>query len=223
MVHYPMVGAASSFDFLDVRASTLLDQLQGLEQATVTLGKLDDWLNQLSHLEREVQTLWITHILAVKRNANDEDAKALYKHLVKHWIPKIETQIDVLHNAACALDLAKSHPNLASHFESDRVQGQSQQQLSLQAQERVLITEYDTIVSNKSVAFEGRNLKSREVESIIKSTVNREKREELWHLIKDSELKVTKKLDVLFTALLDLRQNLAAASGYNNYVEYVWQ
>jgi oligoendopeptidase F len=207
---------------VDVRADTLLDQLLNLQKVTVNSGNFDEWLNQLSQLEREVQTLWITHILAVKRNANDEIAKTQYKRLVSHWIPQLETQINLLHESACALDLAKSHPQIAFLFEADRLQSQSQQQLSLQSQERILVTEYDTIVSNKSVDLEGRNVTVEEALSIMTSTTNRQEREELWLLIKSSELQVVPKLDALFAQLLELRQNLATVSGHKNYVEYVW-
>lgn len=217
-----MLAVAPSSD-LDVRANALLDQLLSLQEVPVGSGNLDAWLNQLSRLEREVQTLWITHLLAVKRNANDEKAKVRYKRLVSHWIPQLEAQIDVLHDSALTSDLAKSYPEVALHFEADHLQVQSKQQLSFQAQERVLITEYDTIVSNKSITFEGRNLTIQEVQSIIKSTTDRQKRKALWHLIESSELQVAQKLDVLFAKLLELRQNLAAVSNSANYVEYVWK
>jgi hypothetical protein len=85
-----MTVAALSYN-VDVRASTLLNQLLSLQEVTANSGDFDEWLKQLSQLEREVQTLWITHILAVKRNANDENAKDRYKRLVSHWIPQIET------------------------------------------------------------------------------------------------------------------------------------
>jgi oligoendopeptidase F len=222
MVHYRMTVVAPPSD-LDVRASALLDQLLSLQNVTVNSGDLDDWLNQLSQLEREVQTLWIAHYLAVKRNANDENDKTRYKRLVSHWIPQIETQIDVLHKAACTLDLAQSHPQVALHFEADRIQSQSQQQLTLQAQERVLITEFDAISSNKSIAFEGRNLTVQDVQAIIRVTTDRQKREDLWQLIKSSQLQVTPKLDALFAQLLEVRQDLAAVSNTANYVEYVWK
>jgi oligoendopeptidase F len=222
MVRYLMIAVAPSSN-LDVRANALLEQLLDLQKVAVEPRGVDAWLNQLSQLEREVQTLWITHVLAVKRNANDANAKAQYKRLVKHWIPQIETQIGVLHDSTRALNLAKSHPQLALHFEDDNQQIQSEHQLSLQAQERVLVTEYDTIASNKNVAFEGRNLTIREVQSIIKSTTDRQKREALWHSIEVSELQVAPKLDALFAQLLELRQELATVSGAGNYVEYVWK
>jgi oligoendopeptidase F len=216
-----MTVAAQSFD-VDVRAGALLNQLHSLQKVTVNSGDLDAWLYQLSQLEREVQTLWITRILAVKRNANDEDAKTQYKRLVSHWIPQIETQIDALHELACAWNLAESHPDVALRFEVDRLKKQSREQLALEAQERVLITEYDTIAGNKSVIFEGRHLRIQEVEALLRSTTDRHQREALWKLIKSSELEVAPKLDALFARLLELRQNLAAVSGHANYVEHVW-
>jgi oligoendopeptidase F len=217
-----MIVAASSSN-VDVHGSALLDRVLSLQTVPVTSSDLDNWLYQVSQLEREVQTLWITHVLAVKRNANDATAKSAYKRLVEHWIPKIESQIDVLHDSAGALNLGESHPNVALYFKSDLGQSQSQEQLSLQAQERTLITEYDTIVSNRSVTVEGRQITVPEALSILRSTPDRQTRDALWQMIKRSELEVGPKLDAVFVQLLELRQNLAAVSNNANYVEYVWQ
>jgi hypothetical protein len=68
---------------------------------------------------------------------------------------------------------------VALRFEADRLQSQSPQQLALQAQECVLITGFDTIAGNKSVALESRNFKVQEVQSIMKSTTDRQEREAL--------------------------------------------
>ncbi len=217
-----MTVAASPSD-LDVRASALLDQLESLRTTAVAPDQLDDWLGRWSRLEREVQTLWICHLLAIKRDANDTNARAQYKRLMSHWIPQIETQIDVLRDAACASDLAKRHPQLASRFEAEREESQSQEQLKLQSEEQILTTEYDAIVSTKDVFFEGRDLTVREALSLLEATTDRQNRQVMWQTIKRSELEVVPKLDALFAQLLGLRQNLAAISGAANYVEYVWQ
>jgi oligoendopeptidase F len=222
MVRYLMVVAVPSSD-LDVHAGAVLDRLLDLQKIIVNPSDLDDWLHKLCQLEREVQTLWISHILAVKRNANDADAKARYKRLVEHWIPQLESQIDVLHDSTSAWDLAKSHPGVAAYFKSDQAQSQSQQQLSLQAQERILISEYDTIVSNRVVHLESGDITVLEALSIISSTTERPKREAMWQLVKTCELQVAPKLDALFAQLLELRQRIAAASDSTNYVEYVWK
>lgn len=216
-------STADSVAELDAQAAALLNDLEALNTAPVDVETLPDWLREYSRVKGRIQTLWAERLLATKRDSNDAQAQAVYKHLMGSWIPKLEAYEEPLNRAALNAGLAETQPGLARKLEAE-LGGQHTEELrEALAQERLLSSRYSVITSNQVVELAGTSLPAHQAQDRLKSKVDAGEREAIWHAIKRSDLKVSSDLDALFADLLRARQRVAVHAGRNNYAEHVWQ
>lgn len=204
---------------LDARAAELLDALEGLQRTPLDPRTLSEWLRTCSRVKCEIQTLWAEHFLATRRDTNAVEARALYKHLMGTWMPKLEAYDEPLARKALDAGVANTQPGIALKLETD-LGSQDTEQL---AQERLLSSQYDDITANQKVELAGTGLLPREAQARLETETDGTERAAVWQAVKQSDLITAAELDTLFVQLLRARQQLATHAGSTNYAEHVWQ
>ena len=208
---------------LDIKAAALLSELERLSQAAVTPETVSDWLRECSQVKCELQTLWIGHLMTIERDTSDAVAQERYKHLMADWMPRFDAFEAPLASLALATDVAETQPGLKLRLEAE-ISGQNTEALrELLAQDRVLREEYATITSRQRINIAGEELLPHEAQSQLKAASTSAEREAIWLAIERADLATARELDVLFTDLLKIRQQIAQEAGERNYAEYAWK
>ncbi len=110
-------------------------------------------------------------------------------------------------------------PLLNMHTESALFR---QENLPLLAEERRLNTEYDKIIGAQVIEWEGKEVTLSQLLPVYLD-LDREKREHAWRKASERQMQDRQAINDLWVKYMDLRRQLAANAGLDNYRSYRWR
>ncbi|MBZ9750258.1 M3 family metallopeptidase [Deinococcus sp. HMF7604] len=139
------------------------------------------------------------------------------------WIPQLGAHDEPLARLALEAGVADRFPGLALKLRADLGGQQSDTLRALFSQERLLGSEHDVITANQVASWAGESLSLQEAQARLNHMGDSPERRALWEAVNTSTLQGAQELDKLFSRLLGLRQQMAAAAGADTYADHVWQ
>lgn len=214
----------SLFADLDLQASAILAVLTHLQAAPPTSENLAAWLKEYSTAKKKSQTLWVQLYVATKRDTNNPEIQARYRYMIEAWVPKLEAYDVPLTQIAMQAGIADLMPRIGAYLQESESTELPQADALRDAltRERQLAGEYDTLTANQTILVNGNQLLLQDAEARLEREQDPEERQMLWDTITTSERAMAISLDALFSALLEARQQIAAAAGSAHYAEYIW-
>lgn len=97
-----------------------------------------------------------------------------------------------------------------------------EENIPIQSELATLAQEYSSIQGNMSIEWEGQTNTLQQASNILMQT-DRQKREQVWHLMQKRRSEDTDKLNKLFNKMVQLRHQLAVNAGFENFRDYMFK
>jgi oligoendopeptidase F len=195
---------------------------QDLERRPLSAANLDQWVTDWSDLNRMISEMFARLWVATTIDTSDPEAKLRFNTFLDEILTPSLAANQALKQKLLASEL---HP---SGFEvplrNMRVEAQIFREcnLPLLNEEKKWVNEYDEIIGAQTVMWEGKEVTTTQLQPVFLST-DRSKRENAWRLSMERRLADRRKLNGLWSTLLDLRHRIAANADFPDYRAYHWQ
>ncbi len=164
-------------------------------------------------------------VLYIRMTCQTDDAErtAVYRRFIEQIEPLIEDfdhQLNVTYLAA-RKRVGQGPASLAVYERKLRADVDlfRRDNIQLQAEESLLIQDYQTLTGGLTATFEGQEQTLSALQTVLYDT-DRSRRENVWRLIVDCRNSIGDQLDEIFDKLLDLRNRIAHNAGCGTYRDY---
>ena len=205
-----------SLESLDSAAQRLIDRSVG--SAAALESYLRDWNELASRIDGEVARRYI----AMTCDTCDEDLKQRYISFERDIVSRFRKLEDRLNHKYLESPHRKSLDDRYAVFDLRRARAAEifrEENVPLQARERELTTRWEGIQGALTVEFRGETLTPQQCAVFLEDR-NRATREEAFLLMARRRLDDRDEIDDIFDGLLDLRGQIAANAGFDNYRDY---
>ena len=190
--------------------------------ADLSAENIYDWLEAWTRVS---QLTWETRSrLSVAKDVDttDADAEAAYKKFMATVIPNVQKYSFLLGQKL--VDSGITPDDMAVPLRSIRAQIEifSEDNLPLFVQESELATQYNKISGAQTVEWEGEEVTLNRLRTVFKDT-DRDKRETAWRMMQERMRQDRESIDDLWRQYMDLRKQIAANAGFENYRDYIWK
>jgi oligoendopeptidase F len=193
-----------------------------LVSRAVTAENLVDWLTDWSDLSRMLSEIYSRLWVATTVNTTDQEGKALYN-----------AYLDDIFAPAMTFQQQCKEKLLASGLEPEgmcvplmhmRAEAEvyCEANLPLLAEELKLSSEYDEIIGEQTVIYDGKEYTVKQLEPFY-LLPDRGVREQVWRLAAERQLADREKLNDLWMRLMTVRGQIAANAGMPDYRAYMWK
>jgi oligoendopeptidase F len=209
-------------EFMQWRWSQIEPFVEDLKKRSLNGASIDDWVMDWSDLNRMISEMFARVWVETTRYTSDPETKQRF----------ISFLDDIL-TPSLAANQAMKQKLLGSGFEPKgfeiplrnmRVEAEifRDNNLPLLSEEKVLVNEYDEISGAQTVQWEGMEVTPTQLFPVYKSP-DRVRREKAWRLVIERKLADRQTLNELWVKLLELRGQVAANAGFDNYRSYRWK
>ncbi len=202
------------------------DQLQPLfaelQQRDLNADTIDGWLRDWTAVDNIVSEIFSRARVATTQDTSDEQAETVYKNLLATVYPKLEEAQNVLNTKLLESGLTPEGMELPLKRMRTDVALYRDENIPLKQREQVLGMEFNKIVGPLTVEWEGEELTLPQIQKIQRDQ-DRDVRERAWRASMNVYLGVRQPANEIWTRLFDVRQQLAANTGFDNYRDYIWQ
>lgn len=209
---------------LDTTDWAVLDKAyQALAEAPLTLETVDDWLAHWSDLEAQIQEDSGNAASRSHENTADTEAEARYLHYVREILPNMQIAHDRLVGRLLALEGYEPPSEYRQMLHEFRV-GQRlfrEENVALQRDVSVLITEYRKLTGRMGIEWEGETLNLDQAEVILDEP-GRERREAVWRAMHSRFLQDREPINQIYLDMLALRRRIARNADLENHRDYAW-
>ncbi len=188
----------------------------------LTQETADLWLSDWSHLMRLAHEVYARISVATTVNTQDELAEKRFNHYIENVYPQLITAQNKLNaklvEASVHIDgfevpMAKIRADLELFREEN---------LPLLTEESKLEREYDKIISQQSVVWEGEETTLPKLNT-LQFNLDRQKRESAWRLGMARRLQDREDLNDLWQKFMGLRGQIAKNADMPDYIAYRWK
>ena len=97
-----------------------------------------------------------------------------------------------------------------------------EENLSLITKDKKLAKEYDEIIGNQTVTWEGKEVTLTQLQPVLLET-DRNRREEVFRLVTSRRLEDREAINRVWVKMLEVRERIAKNAGYENYRDWRWE
>ena len=190
-----------------------------------TINSADDlhhWLNDFSELNSVVQEHAGWLYIRMTCNTQDKKATEAYVFFVNEIQPKIAPFEDDLNKKLLDCKFRKeldARYAIYQHQVENQIKIFRQENIPLIADLSVKEQHYGEIAGAMTVEENGKTLTLQQAGNFLKDP-DRNKRDEVYHKIKNRRLQDRASLDELFSELINVRHRIALNAGFKNYRDY---
>lgn len=181
-----------------------------------------NWLADWSSLRELVSERYSRLQLRTNLDTQDEEAEAQFQKFLDDIYPRTQSADQVLKEKLLGSSVEPEGmeiPLRKMRAEADLFR---EENLPLLTEERKSGLEYNKILGDQSVLWEGEEITLVQLRSILQ-TPERDVREELWALLAERQLEDREAINSIWKKLMDIRGRLAGNAGKKDYREYRWQ
>ncbi|MGI8825921.1 MAG: M3 family oligoendopeptidase [Chloroflexota bacterium] len=199
-----------------------MPQYRDLESRALTEATVEGFLLDWTKLSERVGEIEQRLHVATTRNTADEAVGRRYGTFIQEISPKVqhaEQRLKAkllgggLEPAGFEVPLRKMRVDAALFREEN---------LPLQAEEKLLSEQYFKIVGAQTVEWEGKEIPVTQLHPVQEET-ERSRREQAWRLGANRLLQDREAIRDLWRKFLDLRRRMASNAGFPDYRSYRWQ
>lgn len=193
-----------------------------LEDQKLTSGSVEDFLGQWSSLRKLVDETYARLQLANAQDTTDEEAEARYHGFLADIYPAAESADQRLKEKLLTSRLQPEGLDVPLQKMRAEVDLFREENLPLMTRERMLGSEYNKILGQQAVEWQGEELTLVKVRSQLRDP-DRNLREKLWRLLSNRQLEDREAVNDLWVKLMGVRKALASNACKGDYREFRWQ
>lgn len=220
--YQPRQSVPYDVDLSDVGQLVMLyDKLY--ERDITSVEQLESFLLDCSELYAVLGQHEAALYIRMTCQTDDPTRAKAYKKFIETILPAVKPLVDKLDRKY--LDDSKGFVLNKKRYEVyDRntkadVELFREENIPLQTEEELLSQEYQTICGAMTVNFQGEEHTMAQMRKFLEQT-DRSVRESAWRAAADRRLQDAERLDEILDKMLELRQQIAANAGYDNYRDY---
>ena len=193
------------------------------ERDITSVEQLESFLLDRSELDAVLGQYEAVLYIRMTCQTDDPTRAKAYKKFIETILPVVKPLADKLDRKY--LNDRKSFPLDKNRYEVyDRntkadIELFREKNVPLQTEEELLSQEYQTICGAMTVHFQGEEYTMAQMRKFLEQT-DRSVRESAWRATADRRLQDIKRLDGILDKMLELRQQIAANAGFDNYRDY---
>ena len=192
-----------------------------LGEIELTEETLPGWMSGWSDLRKLVDERYSRLSLATDLDTTDEAAERAYHTFLEEIYPKALSADQLMKEKLLESNLAPARMDVVLRKMRTEASLFREENLPLLTEESKLSTQYNKIFGAQTIGWQGDELTLTQVKSIM-LTDDREIRKELWELTSNRQLADRQAINDLWVKYMDLRAQLAANAGYDDYRAYRW-
>lgn len=181
------------------------------------------WMKDLSELEAVISEDLAWRYIKMTIDTRDEERQKSYQTFVSEISPRIAPISDELNKKLVGSPFSKNCVDNAHKIYFRKIQKEidlfNEKNIPIQTQISTLSKKFGEISGALSVKIDGEQ-KTLQQASVELRKTDRAHRENVWSQISEERLKVKGDLDQLFSELVELRNQIALNSGYDNYRDF---
>lgn len=196
--------------------------IQEVSARTLDAANVTEFLSDWSRLSECFMEIYNRLYVASTSNTADPAAQAAFKDFMDHLYPQAMQAEQVLKEKLLASGLQPQGfeiPLRNMRAEADLFRAEN---LPLLSEEQKLNNEYQRIISEQTVQWEGRELTVTQLHPIYYE-IDRPRREKAWRLAAERQLADRQAINENWVRHLELRLKLAANAGRPDFRAYRWQ
>jgi oligoendopeptidase F len=205
-----------NLESLDEAAQRLIDR--DIDSTPSLETYLHDWSELASRVDGEVARRYI----AMTCDTRDEDVKQRYISFERDVVSRFRTLEDALNRKYLESPHRGSLDDQYAVFDLRRARAAEifrEENVAIQARDRELTTRWEGIQGAVTVEFRGKTRTPQQCAIFMEET-DRATREDAFLVIARRRLEDRDEIDDIFDELLDLRGQIAANAGFENYRDY---
>jgi len=186
------------------------------------------FLQDVSDLESALSEDMAWRYIKMTCDTQNKDHETSYLTFVQEIQPHLSPMEDLLNRKIVDSPFAESLRLLNEGNEiylrglKGAVEIFREENIPLQSELATLAQEYSSIQGNMSIEWEGQTITLQQASNILMQT-DRQKREQVWHLMQKRRSEDTDKLNELFNKMVQLRHQLAVNAGFENFRDYMFK
>jgi len=187
---------------------------------------LQDWILKCSELGAAVDQEGATRYINKSCDTESAEIKKAFLHFVEEIEPKSKPHWQKLKELVLKSPFHERLPQkrwavflraIKNEFDLFRPEN-----VALQVEESKLETQYQETMAAMTVQFQGKEQTLQQMGRYLEEP-DRSLREQVWNLIRERRLQDREKLEQIFDALLELREQIARNAGLPTYREYAFR
>ncbi|MGI8968565.1 MAG: M3 family oligoendopeptidase [Chloroflexota bacterium] len=213
---------ANAPDFTSWTWADIEPRYAALETAHLDEATVDTWLKEWSELSSRVQEILARLRALTTCNTADEEMQRRLHDFMDHTFPRVEEAEQRLRQKLLASGLEPEGFAVPLRQMRADVALFRDENLPLMAQESRLVDEYYQITGAQTAEWEGKTMPLQQLRPLLQEH-DRAKREQVWKVITERQLRDRAALNDLWTRMLALRRQITENAGFPDYRAYRWQ
>ena len=199
-----------------------------LDRNIANAQDFEQFLQDVSDLESALSEDMAWRYIKMTCDTQNKDHETSYLTFVQEIQPHLSPMEDLLNRKIVDSPFAESLRQLNEGNEiylrglKGAVEIFREENIPLQSELATLAQEYSSVQGNMSIEWDGQTITLQQASNILMQT-DRQKREQVWHLMQKRRAEDTYKLNELFNKMVQLRHQLAVNAGFNNFRDYMFK
>ena len=193
-----------------------------LVERPLTRSTLEAWVMDWSDLNRVVSEIYSRLIVATTQDTASKEAQERFSAFLDGTYTSFQIANQELKQKLLASGLQPEGFEVPMRNMRVEAEIYREDNLALLSEEKKLINEYDAIIGEQTVEWEGREVTPAQLQPIFLSQ-DRVLREKAWRLSMERRLADRVKLNEMWSSMLDLRGRIASNAGFLDYRAYRWK
>ncbi|MES2123892.1 MAG: M3 family oligoendopeptidase [Gemmatimonadota bacterium] len=211
----------TSAGFADATWESLSPWYQELQDAPLSAATRDEWLARWSRLDALVMEAASLALIAYTCDTNDSAKEAAHRRFSMEIIPQLEeSEVGLAKRLVeVGIDRADMQPVL-KRFRS-AIEIFREANVPLVAEAEGLATQYQQVTGTMTAPWEGEQVPLPRLTPFLKSQ-DRSVREAAWRASTAPYVAARDEMATIFSRMVELRNQMAANAGFDNYVDYIF-
>ena len=192
-----------------------------LEQAQLEEETLSAWMTGWSDLRKLIDERFSRLSLATALDTTDEEAEKAYHDFLEQIFPKAQSADQKLKEKLLQNGLVPEGMEIILKKMQTEADLFREENLPLLTEDRKLGTQYSKVFGAQTIEWGGEELTLTQAKSAM-LTPDRDVRKELWDLVSERQLADREATNELWVKFMDIRAQLAANAGFDNYRSFRW-
>jgi oligoendopeptidase F len=212
----------SALDVMDWRMEHYQPYFQQLMETELTAENVGAWLKGWTQLGDLIMEVFSRLAVANSQNTADAEAERRYLSYVESMLPPLQMANNLLQRKLVESGLQPEGFEVPLRNMRTELEIFRETNLPLFVEEQKLGTEYDKIIGAQTVTWEGEEVPLARLQ-VVAQNPDRAVRERAWRLAHERYLADREALNALWVKFLNVRQQIAANAGFENYIDYRWK
>lgn len=202
--------------------STFQPYFDELTAHPITRDSVDSWMTKWSQIDDALDEVYSRLHVANTRNTADEQVEKRFLSFVQNIVPKAMAVSQTLREQLVASGFTPSHFEIPLRNMRAAMELFTEKNLPLVSEEQKLRNIYSKITGKQAVEWDGQEKTMQQME-VLQKDPDRSVREAAWRAAMNRQLLDREAINANWVDLMNLRQNVAANAGFEDYRAYAWK